>query len=464
MRYELQIGWRYLYHRPRRAKLLMGLFMLFVGVAVLSALFWLQASRPPPVTVFTFTAGAVGAIVVGVVNVFSVFTSVSVFGVVLGVSALTIVLSVTSGFQTAFQDKVLGVNAHVLVMRNTLDFANYRDVEKIAAAQPGVKAVQPFIFVEMLITRGKGELSGIAMKGVDPDRLASVLDLPKHMQEGTIDVLRRVTPDAAPPIIIGKELAQKLKAEVGSEVTLVLPNMGADFKAWQAGQGTARTRKFRVEGIFYSGFDEYDRRLVYVSIRDAQDFLGEGDVVRGVEMKLDDVNRARSVARSLEAALGGEPYVVVDWRELNNNLFTALTIQKVALLVFLTLIIIVAAFNMVAALTMMVLDKVKEIAILKSMGANAVGVSGIFQVVGLTIGAMGTALGLGLGLLLCHVVARYGYELDPKVYLIDRLPIAVDPYEVVLVAVMTMVICFVATLYPALKASGLHPVEGLRYE
>jgi lipoprotein-releasing system permease protein len=181
-------------------------------------------------------------------------------------------------------------------------------------------------------------------------------------------------------------------------------------------------------------------------------------------MKLADVDRARTVSRALAAELGGDPYVVVDWRELNNNLFTALTIQKVALLVFMTLIIIVAAFNMVAALTMMVLDKLKEIAILKSMGANSSGVSGVFQVVGMTIGVIGTALGLGLGVALCKVVTRYGYPLDPKVYLIDQLPIQVDPYEVALVAALTLAICFVATLYPALKASGLHPVEGLRYE
>src|SRR5262249_59871775 len=149
----------------------------------------------------------------------------------------------------------------------------------------------------------------------------------------------------------------------------------------------------------------------------------------GVEMKLADVNQARPIARQLDRKLGGDPFMVVDWRELNNNLFTALTIQKIALLVFLTLIIIVAAFNMVAALTMMVLDKTKEIAILKSMGANAGGIAGMFQVVGMTIGGIGTALGLALGILLCTVVARYGYPLDPKGYLIDQLPIHVHPIE-----------------------------------
>ncbi len=466
MAYETLIGWRYLYRRPRpHRRLVWMLLLLFVGVAVVSALFWLQSSRPPPASVFTFTLATIAAIVCAVVNTFSIFTSVSVFGVVLGVSALTIVMSVTSGFQAAFQDKVLGVNAHVLVMRTSAGgFSMYREVEKMAKAIPGVVAVQPFVFVEMLITRGKGELSGIAMKGVDPDRLGSVLDLPKHMEEGSIDVLRAHPPGEPPSIIIGRELAHKLKAKVGDDVTLVLPSLAMDTKNWSPAGGVAKTKKLRLRGIFYSGFDEYDRRLVYISIQDAQDFLGEGDTVTGVEMKLADVNQARQVARTLEKKLGGEPFMVVDWRELNNNLFTALTIQKIALLVFLTLIIIVAAFNMVAALTMMVLDKTKEIAILKSMGASSRGVAGMFQVVGMTIGGIGTALGLGLGVLLCDVVAHYGYPLDPKVYLIDRLPIHVDPIEVGLVGLITMVICFVATLYPALKASALRPVEGLRYE
>jgi lipoprotein-releasing system permease protein len=241
----------------------------------------------------------------------------------------------------------------------------------------------------------------------------------------------------------------------------VLPAAGRDFRA---GGSTAKTRKFRVSGIFYSGFAEYDGRLVYVSMREAQDFLGAGDIVTGVEMKLRDVNRAADVARALDEQLGGDPFQVVDWRTLNHNLFSALVFQKVVLLVVLTLIIIVAAFNMVASLSMMVLDKVKEIAIMKSMGASAGGLARTFQVVGMTIGGIGTAAGLVVGLILCRVVSRYGYPLDPKVYLIDKLPIAVDPVEVTFVAVVAMLICFVATLYPALKASALHPVEGLRYE
>ena len=267
-----------------------------------------------------------------------------------------------------------------------------------------------------------------------------------------------------PPMIIGSELARKLRAKVGDVVTVVSPLAGVDVKTWSATGRPPKTKKFVVAGIFYCGFDEYDRRLVYVDIKEAQDFVGEGDRVRGIEMKVAQPAQAYRVARSLERALGGDPYVVMDWHELNNNLFTALTLQKVALVVFMTLIIVVAAFNMVASLTMMVFDRTKEIAIMKSMGATDFGVARIFQLVGLTIGGVGAVVGLALGLLLCVVIERYGYPLNPKVYLIDRLPISVQLTEVLLVGGITIVICFLSTLYPALRASSLRPVDGLRYE
>jgi lipoprotein-releasing system permease protein len=374
------------------------------------------------------------------------------------------VLSVTSGFQASFRDKVLGVNAHVLVMKNTQDFSNYRDIEEMAAKIKYVQAVQPFQFNEMQVTRGLGVVATGAVKGVDPKRIGTVLDLPKHMVEGSVEALAVREEGQPAPIILGRELAKKLKAKLGDVVTLVSPLQGIDTKTWLHAGKPPKTAKFRIAGIFYSGFDEYDRRLMYTDIKEIQDFLEQGDVVMGVEMRLTDVTKAAWVAGELEKRLGGDPWSVMDWQELNRNLFTALKLQKIALTVFLTLIIIVAAFNMVAALTMMVFDKTKEIAILKSMGSTSGGSARVFQVVGLTIGGVGTVLGLGLGLLLCTVVSRYGYPLDPKVYLIDQLPILVNPAEVVMIGVITMIIAGAATLYPAFKASSLAPVDGLRYE
>jgi lipoprotein-releasing system permease protein len=413
-----------------------------------------------------FVVGMISAAVFGLLAVFSVFTSVSVLGVALGVAALTTVLAVTTGFEQQFRDKVLGVNAHVIVMKSQSTFAEYRDVmRKAREIDPEVVAVQPFIFAEMLATRGKGQLSGVAIKGIDPVLVNEVLDLGKHMSEGSVASLAAAAaPGVPPPIIMGKELAHKLKAKVGDDVTVVVPLSNLDFDTWRAKASAPRTRKFRVTGIFYSGFDEYDRRLMYTSLTDIQELVGRGDQVMGVELKVKDVERAEEIAGKLADALGGPPYQVQDWYELNHNLFTALELQKFVLVVILTLIIIVAAVNMVSALTMMVTDKTREIAILKSMGATSSGLALVFQVVGLVIGSIGTVIGVAVGLATCYVVAGYGYHLDPKVYLIDRLPIVVQWHEVLLVAAITMAISVVATLVPASAASALRPVDGLRYD
>jgi lipoprotein-releasing system permease protein len=325
-----------------------------------------------------------------------------------------------------------------------------------------VLAVQPFIFAEMLVTRGKGELSGVAIKGIDPTLVAGVLDLDKYIQKpATLKVLEDRTGDA-PPIIIGTELAHKLKARVGDDITVVVPLSNIDLNTMHA--ATPHTKRFRIAGLFYRGFDEYDRRLVYATLKDTQDLLGRNDQVMGVEMKVRDLDRADEIAHKLDKALGGPPFQVQDWYELNRNLFTALNVQKVVLAIILTLIIIVAAVNMVSALTMMVTDKTREIAILKSMGGTSGSIAQVFQVVGIAIGGAGTIVGVAIGLAVCAVVSAYGFHLDPKVYLIDELPVVVRPLEVILVAAITMVISVVTTVIPAWTASALTPLEGLRYD
>jgi lipoprotein-releasing system permease protein len=463
--YELRVGWRYLYgvHRDRA---LLRMAAGAAGVAVIGLVIIIATGGGSSVGVILFVMGMIAAAVLMLLGVFTVFTSVSVFGVALGVSALTVVLAVTTGFQQQFKDKVLGVNAHVIVLKSQSTFAEYKDVMDTAMKiDPDVIAVQPFIFAEMLVTRGKGELSGVAIKGVDPKLVRGVLDLDQHMIKGSIDTLDKVPAEGElPPIIMGKELAHKLKAKVGDEVTVVVPLSNIDFDTWRAKSSAPRTRKFRVTGIFYSGFDEYDRRLMYTALRDTQELVGRGDQVMGVEMKVKDVDRAEEIAAKLEKALGGPPYQVQDWYELNHNLFTALNLQKLALVIILTLIIIVATVNMVSALTMMVTDKTREIAILKSMGSTSVGVAHVFLVVGLAIGVVGTVLGVGIGLGTCYVMNAYGYHLDPKVYLIDKLPIDVKIVEVLAVAGITLVISLVATLFPSQGAAALTPVEGLRYD
>ena len=392
---------------------------------------------------------------------FSVFTNISVLGVALGVAALTIVLAVTTGFQREFRDKVLGVNAHVVISKADLPFPEYRDVIATARAiDPDVIGAEAFVFAEMLATRGKGELSGVAIKGVDPLHVREVLDLEKAMVEGSVDALR--LGGSVPPILIGKELAHKLKAKLGDSVTLVSPLANLDVRTGRT-KGSPHTHVFRIAGIFYSGFDEYDRRLLYASLEDAQALLGSGDEARGVELKIKDVDRADEIAHALEAKLG-MLYEVQGWYEINRNLFTALNLQKLALVIILTLIIIVAAVNMVSALTMMVTDKTREIAILKSMGASNASIALVFQVVGIAIGGVGTIIGVVLGLGISFVLGSWTYGLDSKVYLIDHLPIEVRPTEVVIVAGITMAISIIATVFPASSASRLRPIDGLRYD
>jgi lipoprotein-releasing system permease protein len=508
VRYELKIGWRYIYH-GRRDELMHRLGMVALGGVAGGAVMLGLTHGSSPVGVLILVLSMILAAAFFLFSVFSVFTSVSVLGVVFGVAALTVVLAVTTGFQKQFRDKVLGVNAHVIVLKSQATFAEYRDVMKTAREiDRDVLAVQPFIFAEMLATRGKGELSGVAIKGIDPKLVRGVLDLDQHMIEGSVDsllleacppgvddrtpgsierpgagapalrgapagppsgVITATEPDRPrclkdPPIIMGKELAHKLKAKLGDTVTVVVPLSNIDFDTWRAKTSAPRTRKFTVTGIFYSGFDEYDRRLMYASLTEVEELQGRGDQVMGVELKVREVERAEAIAHKLEQALGGPPYQVQDWYELNHNLFTALTLQKLALVIILTLIIVVAAVNMVSALTMLVMEKVREIAILKSMGGSSSSVAVVFQVVGLAIGGAGTVIGVAIGLVTCYAVSRYGYHLDPKVYLIDRLPIEVKPLEVLLVAGITMAISVIATVVPSQSAAALRPVDGLRYD
>ena len=463
--YELRIGWRYLYG-GKKDRVMLTLAGVCAAASLAGLAMVLSADGASPAGVITLVVGMLGAVVCTLLAFFSVFVGVSVLGVVLGVAALTIVLSVTTGFQEQFREKVLGVNAHVIVMKSSQDFHEYRDKMEVAASiDPDVIAVQPFIFAEMLVTRGKGELSGVAIKGVDPERVTAVLDIEKHMVEGSVDALREEPgPGELPPILMGKELARKLKASLGDDVTVVVPLSNLDLDTFRAKSSAPRTQKFRVAGIFYSGFDEYDRRLMYTSLEEAQQLIGRPGQVMGIELKVRDVDRADEIARKLGAALGEPPYQVQDWYELNHNLFDALMLQKIVLVIVLTLIIVVAMFNMVSALIMMVTDKTREIAILKSMGSSSSSIAKIFQVVGVSIGGVGTALGICIGVTTCWVVSEYGYHLDPKVYLIDRLPISVQPLEVVVVALITMAISIISTLAPAAKASALRPVEGLRYD
>jgi len=468
-RYEPFIAWRYLYRRRHGgAVLVLTLLFGFLSALALAAVFGAHGNAQvigtsvslPALILFLFFL---------LLNIFSGFTAVSIVGVSIGVLALVVVLSVTSGFQQSFKSKVLGVNAHIDIMKYGQDFSDYRDVQKKAMKEKHVIAAAPFVFYEGMLAAGHS-MSGTEIKGIDPVLSPKVLELRPSMRIGRVeDIALRLPPnDGGPPlpaIFVGEELAKKLKLKIGDRVRVVSPKTDLDPSRWgQDGAGPA-TREFRLGGVFYTGFQEYDSRLAYVNLPDAQQFYtGQGDVVTGVELKLDDVDAAHDVGLKIYDDLGGPPYKVIDWEDLNRNLFAALRTQKVAITCILTMIIIVAAFNIIAAMTMLVIGKAKEIAILKSMGMRATGVARVFCTTGVLIGVIGTACGLAVGLTTIAILRRYNYQLDPHVYLIDKLPVKVNLDELVLTSCITLAICLLATLYPAIKAARLPPVEGLRYE
>lgn len=538
----------------------------------------------------------------------SVGTAFAMLGVALGVAALAIVMSVTGGFQEQFREKVLGVNAHVIVLKYAVHFRDYRDVMKKVEQVPGVVAVAPFVINPMMVTHGDRTATGVLLKGVDPEMMPKVLDLPRHIVEGSLDGMRKpgakppeaphdsfspgsktgykvspassgdaggnlklldaiekqieedrakdanadagatdlatliatgaaadiakqeakkptkppndpldaildgtggassddetaepavlhapgdVTPaggyasklpeddelpealdpdpcrspeqvKALPGAVIGRSLAKRLAVGLGDCLQITSPQIGMAYGA--SGSRPPIAKQFRVIAIFEAGFDQYDSKLVYTDLYEAQAFYEQGDSVTGVEAKVDDIEKAADIAKQVDKLLSNGVYHTMDWRELNHGLFTALLIQQIAMSFVLTLIIVVAAFTVIATLIMVVLDKKKEIALLKALGASDDAILRVFVYQGGIIGLVGTALGLVLGWVSCRFLLSYGFPLDPKVYFISKLPVNVRPTEFIITGIVAILICLVATIFPAFYAARLRPSDGLRAE
>jgi lipoprotein-releasing system permease protein len=431
-----------------------------------------------------------------------VMTAISIAGVSVGVWALTVVLSVMSGFEADLKKKILGTNAHALLLKYSSDFSEWRAVLPKVIAVPGIAGASPFILNEVILSQGQTP-TGAELKAIDPATAGTVTDLPHQVIAGELswiseprnipltaaqpkanaqllgdeqylqdtyerkqshpdELAKGVSPDVLREmsgICIGKEMSHALRAWVGDVVQVITPlgDMGPTGPI-------PRSRSFRVACILYSGMYEYDSKFAYIGIPEAQKFFRMGDNVTGLELKFRDVDAARAEGRRVVAALGGFPYRVKDWAELNRNLFSALKLEKLAMAIILTFIVLVACFNILSTLIMLVLEKTKEISILKSMGARDSSVMKIFVLEGLAIGAIGTAIGLLLGLASCSFIERFGLQLDPDVYYISNLPVNVDGGQFLMVAAIAVALSYLATLYPATKASRLSPVDGLREE
>jgi lipoprotein-releasing system permease protein len=528
----------------------------------------------------------------------SVGTAFAVLGVALGVAALATVMSVTGGFQAQFRDKVLGVNAHVLVLKYSTDFREYRTIMEQVEKVPGVIGVAPFSINPMMLTHGDATATGVLLKGVDPvaslgagapPGVVPVMALPRQIvgcqgleraaatacgqeklkglrlpgarpperrvgsaaapstfdeiapggggaddptlkrpllklleedtqrrlekgagqhdiaatptatpvdDEAAVDDARAakgpkgdiepnggyvsvlpadddvpsdVDPDPCadakqvakmPGIVVGVSLAKTLDLEIGQCVTVTSPTIGFSFSGGSFKPPVAK--RFRVIAVFEAGFDQYDSKLVYTDLYEAQAFYDQGDTVTGVEMVVSDIDDASQISKDIGASLSSGLYHTMDWEELNHGLFTALRIQQVGMSLVLALIIIVAAFTVVATLIMVVLDKQKEIAVLKAMGAKDSAILRIFLYQGGIIGLLGTTIGLLLGFLVCKGLLVYGFPLDPKVYFISHLPVEVRPMAFLVTGLVAVAICLEATVVPSLYAAGLNPVEGFR--
>ncbi len=389
----------------------------------------------------------------------SVISWVAILGVALGVAALIVVLGVMNGFSSELRNKILGVNAHVIITSLEGTIRDHDRLVEQARQVPGVAGAMPFLHSEVLLSSPLG-VKGVVLRGIDPDVAQGVITLVKDLVQGHVQAL---SDDDQPGrgIIVGSELATRLGLRVGSPVNMLSP----------AGQRSAAgfspsVKPFIVKGIFHTGMYEFDSSLAYVSIPAAQNVLGlREDVVSGLEIRLSDVYAAPRVAEGLHAALGGFPLHVRTWMEMNQSLFAALELEKTAMSVILAMIVLVGSFSIITTLVMLVMEKTKDIAVLVSMGADAKQVGRIFIILGTTIGTVGTLLGFGFGLLLCWLLERYQFiTLPMDVYLLDHLPVLLQWTDLVMIALAAMSMCFVATLYPARKASGLQPAEALRYE
>lgn len=389
----------------------------------------------------------------------SLIALVSVLGVGLGVGALIVTLGVMNGFSTELRDKMLGVNAHAVVLSTDGAIPEYRDVQKKIQAVEGVASTTPFVYAEIMLSAGDG-VKGVVLRGVDPATAHTVLNLDKDIKDGGgLGALQYIR-DGLPGLILGKELATRLKLSVGSRVNLLSP-MGKR----SAVGFSPKVKIFTVVGIFKTGMYEYDNSLVYISLDAAKDLLGFDEIkATGIELKLKDVEKADTISTRVKKELF-HPYYIRHWMEMNANLFAALKLEKTAMAVVLAMIVLVGSFSIVTTLVMLVMDKTRSIAVLMSMGATPGGVRRLFTYLGLIIGGAGTMLGLALGLGVSEALKRYQFiKLPEDVYPIDHLPVRLEMVDLAGIVVGAMVLCFLATVYPARKASRLNPVEALRFE
>jgi lipoprotein-releasing system permease protein len=396
--------------------------------------------------------------------VVGVVTTISVAGVAAGVAALIIALAITNGMRRDLQDRLLGSTAHVQLMRVEGDgIRNWQPLLERLHRLPHVNAASPGLYEQVLVARGARD-GGALIEGILPDYELTVSDLLKTATSGSVQALQpQAGPESPatgelPPILLGNELAQTVGAAVGDKVTLISPQ--GEMTPYGV---IPKWTPFRLAGTFHSGFYQYDSAMGFVRLADAQRLFHEPDLLSVISFKVDDLNRAPAIAREIEQA-AGKGFMTSNWMEQNRELFKALKLEQYVTFIVIALIVIVAALNILIALTMMVMEKTRDIAVMMSYGVDPAQVRRIFLMQGLLISLIGTVIGLALGYFAAWAGGHYHIPLSPDVYSIDTLPFAPRPIDGVIVSVVAIGISLLATLYPSQAAARILPAEALRYE
>ena len=500
--FEWLVAWRHLRDPDRKSHrtLVTGLTLIALGaLAVLFARYapsflgvhayapgeWREARK----AIWIGYVGTGGRIAIGLGGIvallgvlfaiFTVFTALSVFGVFLGTAAPVVALSVMSGFENDLKTKIRSTKADVVIeMHADRPFTDWKEVEAKLAGIGDIAGAMAYVEAEVIVKHATNAAGmGIILRGIEPARAPLVLGIERTLKEGRVSFLDHpedipkdiVFPggggdDAGevrqmPGILLGEELFQHiLRVFLGSEVDVACPMCGVGPTG-----PMPKLKPFRVAGHFYTGMYEFDSKLAYVSLRDAQKFLGIEGEVTGIEIRTTTPEAAIGVAEEIKKRLGKD-YDVRSWEELNRSLYAALKLEKLAMFIALSFIALVASFSIVANLIMMVTEKAREVAILKSMGARDGAILRIFFAEGLYIGVLGLLLGVGVGVAACLGLRRYGLPLPAEVYYIEQMPVVMRGLEITAVALAALALCCLATIYPALLASRMRPVDGLRYE
>ena len=385
----------------------------------------------------------------------SIISLISILGVAVGVCVLIIVIAVMSGFDEDLKSKIIGTYAHIEVVSD-YGVKPSKEITDLILSTKHAEAASFFLNGQALVRSGES-VTGVIVKGIRPEDEVRVKRIGDYLKSGSLDL-------KDDSIVIGSELANKMNVKIGDIVSVISPTAKIEIKLSLKSPVSAEGKNFKVSGIFTSGMYEYDMNLVYMDITKAQEFLGIKDLVSGVAVKVDDAFNVESVKKALQAKLGF-PYNIRSWMDLNRNFLEALKLEKTVMFIILTLIVMVACFNIASSLIMTVLEKTKDIGILKAIGSSNSSIMAIFAIQGSIIGILGTSLGAISGIALSWALKTYKFINLPKdIYYIDKLPVKLQLQDISIIIVSSVVISILATIYPAYKASKLDPVEALRYE